>query len=268
MTKLLHTVSVLFIVAVTAVASFLYPQAATCRTTSVVTQQSTILNSWLSNSLNQVGKFFEDQLATNEELDEINPSTKMLQDDEKVKKSGRVIRTAARVYDKDTSKPSSRDYTTRKNAQSFVTISAQGVEGDHNYYRTMALQSTPDRAVSILTSDAMKFLRSIHPSAQDGDLGENLFVEGIEYRSFQVGEKVSIGDEVLLEITEPIEPCANLCKLPYINDESLNPKQRIKQCQTLIQKLDVFDGLRGWYAKVVQPGTVRVGDVLQLASSQ
>jgi MOSC domain-containing protein YiiM len=70
------------------------------------------------------------------------------------------------------------------------------------------------------------------------------------------------GEDVIIEITEPMEPCANLCKLPYINDPSLaSPRERVARCQYLLEALGVKQGMRGWYAKVVsQGGIIRVGD--------
>ena len=253
-----------------AVAGFLHPQS--CFSTRVNQHSSAVMYSWLRKSIDQVKQFLGDgQLPVAASVvvaDGDNENSfrmsEILEEKDSSKKVGRIIRTAYRAYNRDTSKPSSREYTTRKDAQLSVSISVQGVEGDYNHYRTLALQSTANRAVSILTSDSMDFLRSMHPSAQDGDLGENLYVHGVAHSSFRPGGKVSIGEQVLLEITEPIEPCANLCKLPYINSQNLTPKQRVDQCLKLISQLDVSDGLRGWYAKVLQPGTVRVGDTLRL----
>ena len=83
----------------------------------------------------------------------------------------------------------------------------------------------------------------------------------------KVGERYLLGKNAIVEITEPIEPCANLCKLPYINDETIPPRDRLARCQNFIHQLDLYDGLRGWYAKVVSSGDVMVGDTLQLVTS-
>ena len=271
-----HTVLIVILLAAPVVAGFLHPQS--CPTTTRVNHQSLVIYSWFQKPIDQVGAWLGDLLlrpgadatatvvvavSDGKEEDRMPLDDSLLNEKEKSKQVGRIIRTASRAYNRDTSKPSSREYTTRKEARSSIVISAQGVEGDYNHYRTVALQSTLDRAVSILTTDSMDFLRSMHPSGLDGDLGENLYVDGVAHTSFRAGGTVSIGDNVLLVITEPIEPCANLCKLPYINNDKLTPKQRIEKCQDFISQLDVSDGLRGWYARVLQPGIVRVGDLLQ-----
>lgn len=89
--------------------------------------------------------------------------------------SGKVIRTAARPYQQSTggSIPSSRYYTTRKPSLPMISISEAGVVGDYNHYRTVALTSTPDRAVSILTNDVSGYIRSL-----DGGYFANRYREG------------------------------------------------------------------------------------------
>jgi MOSC domain-containing protein YiiM len=204
---------------------------------------------------------------------------------------GKVVRLAARNYHPQHSKPSSREYTTRKDEQETLEIQTSGCVGDYNHYRTLALNSTPDRAVSLLTCDVLESLRTIYPDVSPGDLGENILIEGVSFRFFQVGQRYCIesssmldgdvlamkdndrddptnkpssssvfsGNGVVLEITERVQPCANLCKLPYINDETLTPKERIQRCQDFILHLDQWDGYRGWYAKVIQEGMVTQG---------
>jgi MOSC domain-containing protein YiiM len=171
-----------------------------------------------------------------------------------------IVRLAARKYDKHASRPSSRNYTTRKNAKNSLFVEKEGVADDYNHYRTVALDSTPTRAVSIVTTDVMTALAH-HFSIKDGDLGENMLVGGILFDDIQVHEHYKVGHDVILQVTEPMIPCANLCKLPCINNESLSPKERIEKCRTLLEFLDApGDGFRGWYAQVITGGEITVGD--------
>jgi len=178
-----------------------------------------------------------------------------------------VTRLAARKYDKNASKPSSRDYTTRKDSCTSVTVTFDGVKGDYNHYRTVALKSTSDRAISLLTQDVMIALQASFPASNDGDLGENVLLENIKFNDLQIGQQYMFGSSknnnntVVIQVTEPMIPCANLCKLSYINDDRLAPKERIAKCQALLEFLDKpGDGFRGWYAKVISPGDIQVGD--------
>lgn len=89
--------------------------------------------------------------------------------------SGHVIRTASRPYQTSTggSIPSSRFYTTRKDSLPMITVAEAGVVGDYNHYRTVALKSTVDRAISILTNDVSTHIKSL-----EGGSFSNRYREG------------------------------------------------------------------------------------------
>jgi MOSC domain-containing protein YiiM len=199
-----------------------------------------------------------------------------LEEDTSTRVVGRVLRTALRKYHVKDSKPASRNYTTRKDAQDHIQVTTTGIVSDYNDYRTTALQSTPDRAVSLWTAhdDVLELLKAHgYDQVQPGDLGENISLEGVPFTFFKVGHQYrfsttqdqpfSQGDVVVLEITERIEPCGSLCKLPYINSDALlKPKDRVQRCKDFLKLLDQQDGLRGWYAKVIQEGVIRPGDIV------
>jgi len=176
---------------------------------------------------------------------------------------GHVERLASRQYHPDHSKPSSKGYTTRKVEQKKLVVTKHGVQGDYNHYRSVALQNTTDRAVSILTSDVMELIRSSKYDMSDGDLGENILVSGVPFDFFEPHQMYTFTspslDEkkhVIIEITGKMDPCANLCKLPCINDDSKPLHECVKNCQDLLALLDQKPGLRGWYAKVLQQGLI------------
>jgi len=208
---------------------------------------------------------------------------------------GQVIRTAARPHQSSGgSIPSSREYTTRKSSLPMISVSEKGVTGDYNHYRTVALKSTADRAISILTHDVSSYIQTLDGGSfvqsgngyTDGDLGENVLVKGVDFSYFKVGGRyrfspkssnnsgnastssstiIESAEDVIIEITEPMEPCANLCKLPFINDPTLSSaRERVAKCQRFIAALGVKDGLRGWYAKVLSGGVIRVDDSVSL----
>jgi MOSC domain-containing protein YiiM len=186
---------------------------------------------------------------------------------EKKAKHAAVLRTAARMFNATTSMPSSREYTTRKDERRSIQVSFEGVVDDYNHYRTVALKGTPNRAISILTEDVMNMLKSAYPGSEPGDLGENIWIHGMSFRQFVIGQQYEFSSyfdsnqpAVIVEITEPMIPCANLCKLSWINSVGLDARERIARCQGLLDFLDTHTGMRGWYAKIIQPGIIRVGD--------
>jgi len=178
-----------------------------------------------------------------------------------------------------------------------ISVSEKGVATDYNHYRTVALKSTQDRAISILTHDVSSYIQTLDggnfvkadgKGYTDGDLGENVLVKGVDFAFFKVGHRyrfssqkstssngdissssslsiIDSADDVVIEITEPMEPCANLCKLPNINDPALpSARDRVAKCQRFIEALGVNDGLRGWYAKILSGGIIRVDDSVSL----
>jgi len=240
-------------------------------------QQSTVLNGWLSDTFQSLG------LDIALEKVKYNPPFSLEEEEEDQSSNsqyGTVIRTAAKEYQKQSSQPSSSVYTTRKEAKGDIFVGPEGVHGDYNHYRTLALNSTPDRAVSILTTDVLQLLREgqqgvVDPcwkSISEGDLGENITVDGVDFTFFEVGKSYKFytkgrnnaeteNGTVVVMITERIEPCGNLCKLPFINNANILPKDRLERCQKFLLWLDRKEGLRGWYGKIVgNGGAVKLGD--------
>lgn len=78
-----------------------------------------------------------------------------------------------------------------------------------------------------------------------GVLKENLLLEGIPLESLQAGQRLHLGNEVVLELTEPCVPCSKLERIrPGLISEAW--------------------GHRGQLARVISGGTVRVGDAVRL----
>lgn len=227
-------------------------------------RDKTILSSWLRDTLNNLGfDFLQEKRKFGNQFDDDSTRESLV---------GIVVRTATKGYDPLHSKPTSSLYTTKKNARALINVQPQGVESDYNHYRTTALDSTPNRAISILTTDTIEALKSAgFDKVQIGDLGENIYIDGVDYKFFEVGKRYKFSDSkmkeskdadgVTIEITERIEPCGNLCKLSYINDETLPPQARFENCKKFLLWLDQKDGLRGWYAKIIgDGGLVKIGD--------
>ena len=76
-----------------------------------------------------------------------------------------------------------------------------------------------------------------------GQVKENITTEGITLMGLKMNDRLRLGDDVVLEITKPCSPCSRM--------EELRPG--------LLKDLA---GKRGMLARVVNGGTVRVGDVI------
>jgi MOSC domain-containing protein YiiM len=132
-----------------------------------------------------------------------------------------------------------------------LTITSDGVQGDFNRWRTEAAGGDPDQAVLLLCEESLADLRAEGWPVQAGDLGENLTVAGLPPDSLQPGTQVHVGD-VLLVVSKPCDPCTVLYSLPYVGAER-GPGF-----------LRTLKGRRGWFARVLQGGTVRVGMAVEL----
>ena len=157
---------------------------------------------------------------------------------------GMITRLAAKPKDQSRVK----GWTTYKPPVTTFYVTKSGATGDYNHYRTTGMKGTNDRALSIITTDVMAKLESEGWPLTDGDLGINLLISGFPYGAFVVGKNYLFG-AILVQITEPIQPCGYLCTLPFLKTK--------KSCE---QFLKTLKGRRGWYAKVLTPGQISVGD--------
>lgn len=81
-----------------------------------------------------------------------------------------------------------------------------------------------------------------------GSMGENLTLQGIQETDVWIGDRLHIG-EVVLEVTEPRQPCFKF-----------NAKMGFSHAV----KLMVQSGYTGFYLRVLQTGTIGVGDAITL----
>jgi MOSC domain-containing protein YiiM len=142
-----------------------------------------------------------------------------------------------------------------KRAVSQLTITADGVEGDFNRWRTEKADGDPDQAVLLLNEEILVALRSEGWPVQPGELGENLTLADLRPDALQPGVQVQLGD-VVLEVTKPCDPCTILYTLPYVGTER-GP-----------EFLRTMMGRRGWFARVLQGGTVRKDTVVEVGKGR
>ncbi|HWA15155.1 MAG TPA: MOSC domain-containing protein [Gemmatimonadales bacterium] len=137
------------------------------------------------------------------------------------------------------------EYGLPKQAVDQLDISPDGAAGDYNNYRTRTLKGDPDQAIMMLTDDVIQQLRAEGWPVQPGDFGENLTLGGVREGELGVGCRVQVG-AVILEISKPCDPCTELGVLPYVG--KARSAEFIKTTR----------GRRGWYARVLAPGSVRL----------
>jgi MOSC domain-containing protein YiiM len=137
-----------------------------------------------------------------------------------------------------------------KPAASELEVDARGVKGDFNRYRTEKLSGDPDSALLLLPQETIRELNVEGWPVAPGDFGENVTTEGIPYASFRPGSTWQLGS-VVATVSRACDPCNFLYLLPYVGE-----KKGPAFLKTTL-------GRRGWYARVVTPGRVRVGDPIR-----
>lgn len=105
------------------------------------------------------------------------------------------------------------------------------------------------RQVSLLASESIQGTRDKGLSVTFGDFAENIATEGIDWLSVPVGTRFRLGDAALIEITQIGKECKKKCAIFYQAGDCIMPRE-------------------GVFAKVLQGGTVRQGDAIEMISSE
>jgi MOSC domain-containing protein YiiM/GNAT superfamily N-acetyltransferase len=128
-------------------------------------------------------------------------------------------------------------------------ITVAGVEGDRQ--REVTVHGGPHRAVSLLGIEAIRRVAAEgHPIAP-GTTGENLTTSGFDVSALAPGTRLSIGDEVVLELGMPANPC-----------RTIRHSFADLRFGRLSAKVNLGDSRM--YARVIREGVVRPGDPIRL----
>jgi MOSC domain-containing protein YiiM len=130
-------------------------------------------------------------------------------------------------------------------------ITAQGVAGDRQL--DLKHHGGPDRAVCLYALERIDALAAEgHPIAA-GTTGENLTIAGIAWDELQVGDRLAVGDHVVLEISGPAPPCNTIAD-SFLRGEFKRISDKLHP---------------GWsrlYARVLTEGLVREGAPVRRAA--
>ena len=100
------------------------------------------------------------------------------------------------------------------------------------------------RQVSLLNKEKIDDFRARGAKVNDGAFGENIIVEGIDFKTLPIGTRYRSGD-VLLEMTQIGKECHSHCASYAAMGDCSMPRE-------------------GVFCKVLQGGTLRVGDYLEI----
>ena len=128
-------------------------------------------------------------------------------------------------------------------------VTELGLTGDDHKFPD--IHGGPERAVCLFSLERIQELQAEGHPIFPGAVGENVTISGIDWNKVTPGQKLSLGDEVLLEITSYTSPCNSI------------PESFVAgEYQRISQKL--HPGYSRVYARVLRPGRIRIGQPVQL----
>ena len=130
--------------------------------------------------------------------------------------------------------------TQKKNIEKVRLIENFGLEGD-------AHGGNWHRQVSLLSYEKVRAFEEKGISVEDGAFGENLLVEGFDFKTLPIGTRFRCG-EVLLEMTQIGKECHSHCEIYQAVGDCIMPRE-------------------GVFARVLHGGMIQIGDVMEIVPS-
>ena len=119
----------------------------------------------------------------------------------------------------------------KKEQNNVVARENWGIEGD-------AHAGNWHRQISLLAGESIDSVKEILPTLKNGAFAENIITRGINLSSLRIGDRLQIGDEVILEITQIGKECHNSgCAIKKATGDCIMPRE-------------------GLFAQVIQSGTI------------
>jgi MOSC domain-containing protein YiiM len=109
--------------------------------------------------------------------------------------------------------------------------------------------SSTHRQVSLIAIESVNKMRDLGYDVGPGSFAENLTTEGIDLVSLPVGTRVTVGDDIVLEISQIGKECHTRCAIFKKMGECIMPTE-------------------GVFARVIRGGTARTGDEIKAGDNE
>ena len=109
----------------------------------------------------------------------------------------------------------------KKEQDKVVVRESWGIEGD-------AHAGDWHRQVSLLAGESIDGVKEVLPTLKKGAFAENIITRGIDLNRLRKGDRLEIGDEVILEITQIGKECHNSgCAIKKATGDCIMPREGI-----------------------------------------
>ena len=102
-----------------------------------------------------------------------------------------------------------------------------------------------NRQVSLLAAESIDKMRALGLELKPGDFAENLITEGLDLLSLPIGTRISIGKQVVLEVTQIGKECHTKCAIYQQVGKCIMPEE-------------------GVFTRVIRGGPVQTGDLIEV----
>lgn len=132
-------------------------------------------------------------------------------------------------------------------------LTPNGLDGDVQAHPN--IHGGPDRALCLFSLERILELQAEGHPIYPGSVGENVTVKGLDWAALKLGDKLALGDEVVVEISSYTNPCNSLIDSFLEGDYT-----RIAQKK--------HPGESRLYARVIKTGRLAVGQTVRVLNGE
>ncbi len=130
-----------------------------------------------------------------------------------------------------------------------AAVSEEGLEGDRQ--RDRRYHGGPERALCLLSLEAILRLQAEGHPIYPGSTGENVTIAGLDWSALSIGDCLALGDTVLVQISSYAIPCKNIAA-SFEEGRFSRMSHKTHLGETRL------------YVRVLQPGVLRVGQPVRV----
>jgi MOSC domain-containing protein YiiM len=135
--------------------------------------------------------------------------------------------------------------TSKRKGTKKQTVASGNLGENYGLIGDAHADSETHRQVSLLARESIAKMQGLGLDVGPGDFAENLTTEGIDIISLPVGTRLSVGKEIVLEISQLGKECHSRCAIYNLTGTCIMPEE-------------------GVFARVIRGGLVMAGDSIKV----